>query len=118
MHRINTTLAFAALSLAFAAGCSGVGPGGRTIGAACSTDRDCTNRCVTGDRHYPGGICSLSCTSDAQCPAGSACIDDSGGICMATCQNNSDCSAFGRGFLCDRENRVGASGEVSVCRVP
>lgn len=101
-----------------AAGCGGVGPGGREVGGACQTDRDCTRTCFAGDSHYPGGICSARCTSDAQCPGGTACVDDLGGICAVLCSGANSCSGFGRGFQCDSENRRGAPGEVTVCRVP
>ncbi|HEX8790329.1 MAG TPA: hypothetical protein VF765_05205 [Polyangiaceae bacterium] len=37
-------------------------------GASCTSGSDCdSNVCFSGGK---GGFCSLSCTSDAQCPAG------------------------------------------------
>src|SRR5438067_373087 len=79
----------------------GVGPTNRGVGGACISDNDCVKRCVTGNDHYPGGMCTILCSSERDCPGGSTCVSDAGGICAPTCQSPSDCVQYGRGFTCD-----------------
>jgi len=98
-------------------GAEGVGPGGKAVGGTCTVDADCASQCVGGD-HYPGGMCTLSCRDDRDCPAGTECIDDQGGICAISCRSDSDCAGLGAGYACDRTDRHGASGETFVCRRP
>ena len=100
------------------AGCGGgVGAAGALVGAACDVDSQCVHRCVRGDSHYPGGLCSLTCRSDADCPGGSSCVDDANGICAVNCLANDNCAGFGRGFSCDDVDRVGGGPKATVCRV-
>ncbi len=42
---------------------------------------------------YPGGYCSASCTSSAECGAGAECIDlvDLGWFCMKRCSTSAQC---------------------------
>lgn len=114
--RLLGALGFAA-GLALAGCGNSVGPGGSLVGAACSESAMCASMCVM-DKHYPGGMCSVRCASDVDCPAGAVCIDDAGGICAVACGVNADCANFGRGFLCDARDRRGAPGGTLVCRVP
>ena len=93
------------------------GPNSTTVGAACTADGQCQQQCLVNDRHFPGGMCTVACTRDADCPAGSLCIDEEGGVCVVTCAADADCAAFGRGFACDREGRL-SGGEAAICRVP
>ena len=95
----------------------GVGAGGHVVGGACHVDADCQARCVGGD-HYPGGMCTVSCRDDRDCPRGTECIDDQGGLCAISCSVNADCDGLGSGYRCDKTDRRGASGETSVCRRP
>jgi hypothetical protein len=88
--------------------------GAGVVGAACSHNSDCAERCV-GGKDYPGGMCTVSCSRDDQCPAGTMCIDDSGGICAVGCAGNPDCDGFGPGWSCKNRKRKGASGDVGVC---
>ncbi len=110
-------LRLAAFSLFFGACGGGVGPDGRLVGGTCMHDRDCVRRCVSGDNNYPGGICTVSCSSQNDCPGGTYCVDDHGGICVPACFHPNDCVPFGRGFTCDDRN-LRPSGEGLVCRVP
>lgn len=93
----------------------GVGPGSRLVGGACNDHADCKERCVEG-KGYPGGMCTVSCGSDKECPSGSACIDDAGGICAALCGGDPDCDGFGPGWGCRDRKRRNAPGDVAVCR--
>jgi len=95
----------------------GIGPHGELVGASCATDRDCAHRCLRDNAHYPGGMCTVSCQRDADCPAGTSCVKDSGGICAVSCRASADCASFGRGYVCDERDRQGADGEALVCRV-
>ena len=85
------------------------------IGDPCVADGDCAHRCFTdnGD-HFPGGFCSESCVSDADCPANSACIDVAGGVCMFVCPPF-DCSFMGPGWVCDARDKHSGGGQVNVC---
>ena len=98
-----------------------VGALGTDVGGACTMKSQCASECLTGNDHFPGGMCTIACTSDVQCPHGSVCIDgghDAGGICGVTCATPSDCNGFGRGYTCDAVDRVGAPGQALICRVP
>lgn len=77
---------------------SSVGPGGHTVGAACASDANCDHRCVIGS-HYPNGMCMLTCASTADCPGGTACVDDNGGICAILCTEvGGNCAQVGGGY--------------------
>jgi hypothetical protein len=95
----------------------GVGPGGRLVGGQCSTDNDCVKRCVR-NRSFPGGLCSLSCNSERDCPGGTTCINSEGGVCAIVCLQVADCAPFGAGYSCDATDRRGDGGQALVCRVP
>ena len=112
---INRILLVASL-LAFGCG-SDVGPHGSLVGGACSTNSDCSSRCVTGS-HYPGGMCTLSCDSNVNCPSGTSCIDEAGGICAVDCRAPSDCTLFGAPYTCDARGLKGSDGSALVCRAP
>jgi len=94
-----------------------VGPDSTAVGAACTTDMQCEQQCLVGDRHFPGGMCTLSCATDASCPAGSRCINEQGGLCAVGCTVDADCTAFGRGYVCEQEARPDGT-EAAICRVP
>jgi hypothetical protein len=81
----------------------GFGPG--ALGAPCRGNFDCPSRCEEG-------FCTFSCSNDAQCPQGWACVDPHGGICSAMCGPN----GCGPGYRCESTKRHGAGGDVMVCR--
>lgn len=91
----------------------GPGPGGALVGAACASDAMCQVRCV-GGHAFPGGMCTVPCRSDFDCPAGTACMDDQGGICGVLCSAG-NCAAFGPGWHCATHNDVNG-GQIAVCR--
>jgi hypothetical protein len=86
----------------------------RTIGARCDEMDDCAERCLPTD-DYPGGFCSLSCLDDADCPDGTACIDDDGGVCLVPCTGDDGCEYLGEGWGC-AARRATTGEEVMVCR--
>ena len=100
-----------AVALAFAACGSGVGSEGETVGGPCTTTADCEQRCLTGG-DFPQGTCTISCSSDADCPDGSHCIDKQGGVCLLSCSLPSDCRG---GYNCEGETNQGHGGDSLVC---
>jgi hypothetical protein len=115
----NLIPAMGMLLVCAAASCGdiSVGPHSATVGAACTTSADCATQCLLDDRHFPGGMCTVPCASDADCPHGSVCLDTMSGICVTACARNEDCAGFGRGFVCDSSDGIGGAA-VSICRVP
>lgn len=115
----NLILAFV---VGMAAACGPhVGSAGTDVGASCTSNANCSSICLTGNDHYPGGMCTIVCTSDVQCPKGSVCVDggnNNTGICAVSCTQPADCASFGRGFTCDNVDHVGIAGQALVCRVP
>lgn len=98
MPHLFTRIAFAPLLAVFAFACSrgddGTEAQKRGIGAACTQNSDCTE---SGQTCLPfkGGYCGLTgCTSDATCPAGSACVAHTDGknYCFATCAEKTACN--------------------------
>jgi hypothetical protein len=114
---LRAFLAVPLISLLVSCGDIAVGPNSTSVGAACTADNQCQHQCLIDDRHFPGGMCTLPCATDANCPAGSFCIEQSSGICVAGCHVDADCTGFGRGFVCDRETRA-TGGDAMICRVP
>ena len=93
------------------------GPNSPLVGAACTADTQCEQQCLDNERHFPGGMCTIPCSTDGHCPSGWVCIDEEGGVCVVTCSVDADCAGFGRGFTCDSEARPNGV-EASICRVP
>ncbi len=99
------------VGLSLLAGCGDdpVGENSRVVGGPCEGHSDCEERCLVS---FPGGMCTLTCESDGDCPGGSACVDVQDGVCLMECQEDRDCPG---GYECDDEDRFGASGEVDIC---
>ena len=97
------------------ASCKQVGSEGLTVGASCSNDFDCNYRCVRGE-DYPGGMCTMDCTSSNECPSDTSCIDDEGGICAIECNTDGDCADHGDEWGCVAVDQLGGGGDVKVCR--
>lgn len=62
------------------------------VGGACRSDLDCAPgaQCQRGGA-FPDGTCTLPCNSHLDCPAVSACVEESGGVCLVACANDSYC---------------------------
>ncbi len=71
-------------------------PGDSPPGGACSDDEDCDHDglCWTSADGFPGGYCMPWCMSNADCPSGSRCADDT---CWETCDEIDDCR---NGYTC------------------
>lgn len=89
-------------------GFGGVGPGGTTVGAACTDDRQCASVCKSD-------ICTIRCASDVDCPPTTACIAADGGTCALACRADPDCAV---GFECADKDRKSGGGKALVCRKP
>ena len=99
------------LLIAFALGCS---PTDRSVGAACRDHFDCKDRCLSD---WPGGMCTLDCRDDRDCPPDSACSDTKGGVCLLLCRSNSECRDMlgDSDYKCDDlRNRGGGRDDVCV----
>ncbi|HEX8954480.1 MAG TPA: hypothetical protein VF945_21645 [Polyangia bacterium] len=94
-----------------------VGAAGTDVGAACTSNAQCASVCLQNNGNWPGGMCTILCNSDVQCPKGSVCVSSNGGVCAVSCTQPADCAGFGRGFTCDAADHV-TGGQALVCRVP
>lgn len=92
---------------------SEVGIQGKVVGGPCSAAQRCAagSKCET-DGDFPNGTCAKACSSDADCPAATACISSKGGICLLTCTTSDECRA---GYPCQAKSRESASGDTKVC---
>lgn len=104
------------LHVALGAGlCAAIGLSGcgddREVGAACEMHADCLERCVEG-KDFPGGLCTVACDDDRDCPGGTACVDKKDGICVPACERDRDCQG---GYKCKSVGRRGDSGRADVC---
>src|SRR5207237_343191 len=103
MH-MNVRPLMLTLTLVFAARCSGVDPapspvlghGTAGVGSACTAPTDCKaplNNCNAD----PGGQCTRSCTTQADCAAvpGAVCETDRPGNCYKLCTSKADCPRDG-----------------------
>src|SRR5258708_25790976 len=80
----------------------------RDVGARCDVNADCNQLCLTQDGGWPGGMCTLLCDGDANCPSNAACIvDQNNGVCAFRCTTDADCAFLNGGYTCkpiDRHN--------------
>ena len=97
---------FAVVGLALACG-----PNDGLVGGACNDHRDCKERCLEG-KDYPGGMCTVDCRDDRDCPGGTYCTDKSGGVCLLACGNSGDCPG---GYVCKDLDAEGGPGKIPVC---
>jgi hypothetical protein len=86
----------------------------RSVGARCVTTHDCAERCLTPGPDFPDGFCTLSCTTNGDCPSDADCIDGEGGICLFHCLENRDCAFLGAGWTC-QDTRLLEGGNTRVC---
>jgi hypothetical protein len=105
------------IALSTIAACTGTaGPGSQDVGAPCSADSQCEDRCFKS-AEFADGMCSRICRVDQDCPIGSACVENGGGFCAVSCQAPVDCSGFGAGWTCSLKADAGG-GQALVCRIP
>lgn len=86
----------------------------RQLGARCDDSSECDDRCLLPEDNWPGGMCTVSCDDDGDCPEDAACVEDDG-ACLYTCDDADDCRFLGTGWTCGtRIGRPGPDG-VMVC---
>jgi hypothetical protein len=91
-----------------------VGGSDDLVGDPCTSDTDCAHRCyLDNNNRFPDGICSISCTSDQDCPVDTACVTTAGGVCLFRCPAF-DCNFLGPQWRCDTRDRA-SGGQVDVC---
>ena len=106
-------LLVAALALA---GCGVDADVSRTLGARCDSADECDDRCLAPGAAFPGGFCSVSCESNADCPVEASCADAESGVCLFECADNGECEFLGPGWACfARALREDAARQVLVC---
>ena len=108
-----TLVALAAAACGDGSGDDGIGNKGDVVGGPCQTTDACADgsECIVGG-DFPGGMCTVACSSDADCPGGTRCISNEGGICMLPCESKADCR---EGFQCEGKSREGGDGDKKVC---
>lgn len=104
-----------ATALALAASACDRAEVSRELGARCDHSDECDDRCLA-PADYPGGFCTVSCDSDADCPGDARCADDEGGVCLFTCRPDvaGACDFLGAEWECTARDGK-PDGEVDVC---
>jgi hypothetical protein len=102
--------------LSVLAACSVSSDVSREIGARCDDQDECDERCLTGQR-FPGGMCSLGCDAEEDCPSGSSCVNVAGGSCLYSCREDPGCEFLGEQWTCQLERERGGEPDsmVTVC---
>lgn len=95
-----TVVAFATTVWLAACSADDVGPKSRMVGGRCTSDGDCLQRCLTDGVAFPGGYCTVPCSSSDDCPGGATCVAREGGVCLATCRDSEVCRDYGPDYQC------------------
>jgi hypothetical protein len=98
-----------------ALGACGGDPVSRTVGARCDLASECDERCLAPGADWPGGFCTISCDTGADCPSEATCVAAEGGVCLFQCAIDADCAYLGTGWACNEVDRK-PTGTVKVCR--
>jgi hypothetical protein len=88
----------------------------RELGARCDRTADCDERCLLPSPDWPGGLCTIHCETDVECPDGAACLEEEGGVCAYSCMSDPDCVFLGPGYACKERDARGGAGKRLVCR--
>lgn len=75
----------------------------RLVGARCDVTSDCDHRCLAPEEDFPGGFCTVECSSNADCPDDTVCVEKEGGVCLFSCLDNGDCAFLGAGWTCHED---------------
>lgn len=111
---IRSALLFSlAFTLALVSGCgpSGIGKDGNVVGGPCSAGGCAAGSTCLTSTMYPGGTCSVHCTTQADCPGNTVCVSEGGGQCVLSCNSASDCRA---GYGCTDRSTI-SGGHANVC---
>jgi hypothetical protein len=88
----------------------------REIGARCTVSSECDQRCLPPGPDYPGGFCTILCSTRDDCSGRTTCADREGGVCLYTCIGDADCDFLGTGWRCGDADLRGGGIKVKVCR--
>jgi hypothetical protein len=88
----------------------------RDLGARCTSDSDCAEKCVGPDADWPGGFCTTVCDSDSDCGSNAHCITEDDGICAFSCGSDGDCAFLDGNYTCVPEDPQSGALKVMVCR--
>lgn len=102
---------------------SGAGLCRSLVGSACVTSGECSGLgCSTEIAEvsgmFPGGYCTTTCTTDADCTGTSVCRtipQTSQSVCVQTCEHRSECRFNGQ-FDCMTSASCGGSSDPDACR--
>jgi hypothetical protein len=103
--------------VAFAAACD-VEKVDATMGARCTTTSDCAQRCLPPSDEFPGGMCTVDCLEDGDCPSDATCVAGHGGVCLYTCRDDADCTFLGDFGGVKWTCREDSADRPHVCRGP
>jgi hypothetical protein len=109
-------VACSALALAFVA-CQSSDVS-RVLGARCTLSSECAQMCLGPSAEWPGGLCTTTCDTDADCSGNAHCIAENGGVCAFACENDGDCAFLDGGYTCmsaDPEDTQNQGLKVMVC---
>lgn len=87
----------------------------RSLGAECTLDSDCAEKCLSGG-NWPDGFCTTVCDNDTSCSTDARCIEESGGVCAFACTADENCQFLGTTFTCQAFDSHGGGTKVMVCR--
>ena len=77
------------------------------VGGPCMNNSECAQRLCEDGSRFPGGMCTVSCGSSSQCPAGSSCGElNSGWVCLVSCRDTSECR---QGYSCESVIEAGTN---------
>jgi hypothetical protein len=80
------------------------GSDSKFVGGPCAENVECEFTLCQSTRDTPGGTCTSSCSSDADCSSGSACVaTDFGWYCLVSCTSDADCRTD---YSCQRFTRA------------
>lgn len=98
------------------AACGGGHDVDRLLGAKCTADRECDERCLGPNAEFPEGLCSLRCDDDRDCPSDARCVASNGGVCLYDCIDDRDCDFLGERWGCRTQAlEDDRNTEVDVC---
>jgi hypothetical protein len=107
---------YAIFALAVLAGCQSSDVS-RDLGARCDRSSECDGTCLGPSTEWPGGFCTTSCDTDADCSLEAACVDEGGvAVCAFTCATDPGCSFLGPGYVCKERDHHGVGGKANICR--
>lgn len=114
---MNISRYFAFALVVAISACSGNGNGGSVgkegdvVGGPCTADECAGGSTCLVNTMYPGGMCTLACETQDDCPSGTVCVQESGGTCLLACTSATDCR---EGYDCLEKSTM-PSGHAMVC---